>query len=156
MSNADSRLGPLSRIRIDFAPRHRQPSAAQIAVATVVAIAGSLAADAVIVRLGETLFPSTKGYAHFQFADYAKLTVIGVLVACLGWPVITRVSSAPRWVYSRLAVLVTLVLLLPDVWLLYQGQSPQAVSVLMVMHLAIAFATYFAVVLIARAGRAQE
>jgi hypothetical protein len=52
---------------------------------------------------------------------------------------------------SRLAVLVTLVLLLPDVWLLHQHQPPRAVAVLIGMHLAIAVVTYFALVLLAPA-----
>jgi hypothetical protein len=41
------------------------------------------------------LFPRTAGYDHFRFSDYAKLTVIGVLIGAAGWPVITRISSAP-------------------------------------------------------------
>lgn len=120
-----------------------------MALATVVAVAASLLADALIVVIAQALFTSTKGYVHFQFGDYATLTIIGVLIACLGWPVITRVSSTPRLIYSRLAVLVTLVLLLPDLWLLHLGQSATAVTSLMAMHLAIAVLTYFAVVLLA-------
>jgi hypothetical protein len=27
---------------------------------------------------------------HFQIRDYAKLTVIGVAIACLAWPVVMR------------------------------------------------------------------
>ena len=77
---------------------------------------------------------------HFQFPDYAKLTVIGVIAACVAWPVITRISSAPRWVFFRLAILVTLVLWLPDVYILYLGQPADPVAVLIVMHLAIAAA----------------
>jgi hypothetical protein len=135
--------------RIDTAPTHRQPSAVRVAIATVVSLVGSLAADAALVAIGTRLFPSTKGYAHFQFSDYSKLTIIGVLVACLGWPVITRITSDPRWVYFRLAILVTLVLLLPDLYILHQGQPGKAVAVLMVMHLAIAVVTYNAMVRIA-------
>src|SRR5579872_982005 len=41
--------------RLDLAPRHRQPAAARLVVATVVAIAGSLAADALLVALGTHL-----------------------------------------------------------------------------------------------------
>jgi len=59
--------------------------------------------------------PLDQGFVHFQFSDYAKLTVVGVLIACAAWPIVARVSSAPRWLFLRLAVLVTLVLLLPDV-----------------------------------------
>jgi hypothetical protein len=128
--------------RVDFRPRHAQPKASRVALATVAAIAGSLLADALLVVIGQALFPATKGYAHFQFQDYAKLTVIGVIIACAAWPVVTRVSSDPRWLFFRLAILVTVVLLLPDFWILYRGQPADAVAVLMVMHLAIAVVTY--------------
>ena len=128
--------------RIDFSPPHRPPTWWRVALATVLSIAGSLGADALLVFIGTRLFPSTKGYVHFQFQDYAKLTVIGVLIACAAWPVVARISSAPRWLFFRLAIVVTLVLLLPDVYIWHQGQSAQAVSVLMAMHLAIALVTY--------------
>jgi hypothetical protein len=138
--------------RLDFAPAHRQPSALRVAAATVVALAGSLAADALLVVLGTAVFPSTKGYVHFAFADYSKLTIIGVLIACAGWPVVTRVSSAPRWLFLRLAILTTLVLYLPDLYLLMLGDSVEAVAVLMLMHLAIAVVTYNALVRLAPVG----
>ncbi|HEX4245764.1 MAG TPA: hypothetical protein VHY77_09370, partial [Acidimicrobiales bacterium] len=93
--------------------------------------------------------PSTKGYGHFQFSDYSKLTIIGVIIACLAWPVVTRISSSPRWLFFRLAILVTLVLLLPDLWILAKGQPVRAVVVLMAMHLAIALITYNALVHVA-------
>lgn len=140
----------LALFRIDFAPAHRPPSSGRVVAATVVSLVASLVADAALVAIGTAMFPSTKGYVHFRFADYGKLTVIGVVIACLAWPVIARVSSAPRWLYLRLAVLVTVVLWLPDLWILAKGQPAQAVAVLMVMHVAIAVATYNAVVHIAR------
>ncbi len=132
----------LSLARIDFAPRHGQPQAGRVLVATLGSIAGSLAADALLVVIGQAIFPSTRGYPHFQFPDYARLTVIGVLIACAGWPVVTRISSAPRWLFFRLAVLVTLILWLPDLYILHGGAPARAVAVLMLMHLAIALVTY--------------
>jgi hypothetical protein len=142
--------------RIDLAPKHRQPSPVRWVLASVLSVAGSLAADAVLVAIGTAVFPSTKGYVHFEFHDYARLTVIGVVIACLAWPVVTRVSSAPRWLFLRLAVLVTLVLLLPDVWLLLKGQPPRAVLVLMTMHVAIALVTYNLLVRVAPVRAAAE
>jgi hypothetical protein len=132
----------LAWARIDLSPSHRPPAWWRVALATVLSLAGSLGADALLVFIGERLFPSTKGYAHFQFHDYAKLTVIGVLIACAAWPVVARISSAPRWMFFRLAIAVTVVLLLPDVYIWHQGQPVQAVVVLMAMHLAIALVTY--------------
>src|ERR1700742_468164 len=138
--------------RVDFRPRHAQPRTSWLIVATVVSVAGSLAADALLVVIGQAVFPSTRGYAHFQFADYAKLTVIGVVIACAAWPAVTRVSAAPRWLFFRLAVLVTVVLWLPDRYILYRGQPAEAVAVLMVMHLAIALVTYNLLVRLAPVG----
>ena len=132
----------LAWVRIDFSPPHRPPAWWRVAIATVLSIVGSLLADAVLVAIGTHVFPATKGYMHFGFADYANLTVIGVLVAGIAWPVVVRMSSAPRWLFFRLAVVVTLVLFLPDVYIWLQGQSAQAVAVLMAMHVAIALITY--------------
>ena len=141
-----------SAARIDFRPRHAQPAMSRVALATIAAVAGSLAADALLVLIAQAVFPATRGYAHFQFGDYAKLTVIGVVGACLGWPIVTRISSAPRWLFFRLAILVTLVLWLPDVYILYAGQPADAVAFLFVMHLAIALVTYNLLVHLAPAG----
>ena len=132
----------LDAAHVDFAPTHRQPSWLRVAVAAFGAIGGSLLATALMVAIGTAVFPSTHGYAHFQFADYAKLTVIGVIIASIAWPVVTRLTSAPRWLFFRLAVLVTVVLWLPDLYILYRGQPGDAVGVLMAMHVAIALVTY--------------
>jgi hypothetical protein len=142
--------------RIDFWPRHAQPKISRLVLATLAAIAGSLAADALLVVIGQAIFPGTRGYVHFQFHDYARLTVIGVIIACAAWPVITRVSADPRWLFLRLAILVTLVLWMPDVYILYRGQSADAVAVLFVMHLAIALVTYNLLVRLAPTGPAPR
>jgi hypothetical protein len=117
-----------------------------LAVATICAIVGSLVADAILIKIGTAAFPSISGYVHFRFSDYATLTVVGVLGACVGWPIVLSISSAPRWLFLRLAVVATLILWLPDVWILSRGQSVRAVLVLMVMHVAIAVVTYNALV----------
>jgi hypothetical protein len=143
----------LALARVDMAPTHRQPPLLAVVVATVASLVGSLAVDALLVLIGQAVFPSTKGYSHFQFADYSKLTIIGVIIACAAWPVVTRISSAPRWLFFRLAILVTIVLLAPDVWILLQGQPPKAVFVLMLMHLAIALVTYNCLVRLAPVRR---
>ena len=139
----------LDLVRLDFAPYHRQPSNGRVVLATVLSIVGSLVADALLVVIAQALWPSTKGYAHFQFADYAKLTIIGVIIACVAWPVTTWITSQPRWMFFRMAVLVTLALWLPDVYILFQGQPAKAVGMLFVMHVAIALVTYSALVYLA-------
>jgi hypothetical protein len=142
------RLLRLARVDFDRSA-HRPTSVWRLLAALAVSVAGSLGADALLVRLGTATFPSITGYVHFQFHDYARLTVIGVVIACVAWPVVTWVSSAPRWLFFRLAILVTLVLWLPDLYILDLGQPATAVAVLMIMHLAIAVITYNALVHIA-------
>jgi hypothetical protein len=139
----------LGLIHLDFAPKHQQPSGGRVVLATVVSLAGSLLADALLVVIAQAVFADTKGYSHFQFADYCKLTVIGVIIACIAWPVTTRITSQPRWMFFRMAVLVTLVLWLPDVYILVNGQPAKAVGFLFAMHLAIALVTYNALVRLA-------
>lgn len=143
----------LAIARVDWAPPHRQPTPARLAVATVAAILGALAADAILVAIGTRIFPGTAGYEHFRFDDYAKLTIIGVLVGAAGWPVITRISTAPRWLYGWLTMLISAALFVPDAWLLVRGQPPDAVVVLMAMHVAIAMVLYCSVVFVAPVRR---
>jgi hypothetical protein len=138
--------------RIDRSVRHSVPPFVRVVVGTVLAVVVSLLADALIVLTGKRLFPSTAGSAHFRFSDYATLTLIGVLIAGAAWPVVVRISSAPRWLFFRLAVVVTLVLWLPDLYLVLRNQPVRSVAVLMAMHLAIAVITYNLMVRIAPAG----
>ncbi|NVN00520.1 DUF6069 family protein [Arthrobacter sp. SDTb3-6] len=136
-------------LNLDF-PRGRcQPTAGRFLVAALVSIAASLAACAVIVAVGTALFPSTSGYDHFRFMDYAKLTVPGVTAASLAWPTVTLLSSQARRPFAWLTVIVTLGGLSPDAWILYKGAPPEAVVILVVMHLALAAVTYPALVHIA-------
>ena len=139
----------LALARLDRRPLERPPSPTRVLLATLAALGGSLGADAALVAIGTALFPSTRGYAHFRFSDYGLLTVIGVLIACAAWPVTARVTSAPRWLFSKMAVLVTLALWLPDLYLLAKGEPGRAVGVLMAMHLAIALVTYHLLVRLA-------
>lgn len=145
----------------DPAPDHAIPSADRLVLATVLSVAVCLVVDAGLVALGTHAFPGTKGYVHFRFSDYGKLTVIGILIACAAWPVVVRLTSAPRWVFVRMAVLVTAVLLLPDLYIWHGGQPGKAVFVLVWMHLAIGIITYNMLVRVApprtsRPGRELE
>jgi hypothetical protein len=97
----DALASPASSVPGSVVPR--LGSAARTA-ATIVSLAGSLAADVAPVAIGTAVFPSTRGYVHFQFHDHPRLTVIAVVVACLAWPVVMRISSQPRWLFFRLAM----------------------------------------------------
>jgi hypothetical protein len=124
-------------------------------MATVVFIIGSLIVDALLVMIGTHLFPSTKRYVHFQFHGYAKLTLIGIVIACAAWRVLVRIGAEPRWLFLRLAVAVTVLPLLPDLYILHQGQTIRAVEFLMVTHVAIGVIPYNALVRITR-GRQHQ
>lgn len=155
----EGRVGRLLAVsRVGPGASHAQPARGRLVLATAAALACSLVADAVLVAAGKSLFPSTRGFSHFRFFDYATLTVIGVLVACVAWPLVTRLSYAPRWLFVRLAVLVTIGALLPDAWILARGEPPKGVAVLVTMHLAIAVVTYNALVRLApvRPAPAEE
>ena len=142
-------LRPVLRyFHVDFEPR-TPPTWKSLGYATLVAVIGSLVADWILVKIGVALYPKEAGYQHFQFADYSKLTVVGVLIACAGWPIVARISSQATWLFLRLAVLVSLVLLLPDLAIWFLGQPANAVFVLVWMHIAIAIVTYLALITLA-------
>jgi hypothetical protein len=128
------------------------PSPLRLLVASLVALVGSLLADWLLVKLGVHVFPSTHGFVHFQFSDYARLTIIGVVIACAGWPLCTAVTSQPRRLYLQAAVAITIVLFAPDAYIWHNGASGQAVFVLVWMHIAIAIITYNSLVRLAPAG----
>ncbi len=139
----------LQHFRIDLISLRGGPKRGALMLATAAAVTGSLLADAGIVAVAGRLFPSIAQYPHFQFLDYARLTVVGVLIACAGWGIIPHFATDPRWLFSRIAVLTTLVLFLPDVYILMFGAPFLAVLVLMAMHIAIAYVTYYALVVLA-------
>lgn len=146
----------LAAARVDLQAPTTGPPLPQVAVATAAALAVSLGANALLVRAGTAVFPSTAGYTHFRFSDYAPLTALGVVAAGAAWWVTTRATSVPRWLFLRLAVVVTLVLLAPDAWLLAKGQPADAVAVLVVMHLAVTLVTYNLLVRVAPVGGPGE
>jgi hypothetical protein len=91
---------------------------------------------------------------HIDFAPQHRQpswprVIVASLAAIVGSLVVTRVSSRPRWLFGVSAIVVTLVLWLPDLYILHGGAPGKAVAVLMVMHLAIAVVTYNCLVRIA-------
>lgn len=134
---------------LDLPGLSRQPSLWRWIVGTVVAIGLSLAACAGLVVIATHLFPSTIGYGHFGFSDYSKLTIIGVFIACVGWPFVVAITSRARWLYLWLGILATVISLAPDLWILHLGQPVAGVATLAVMHVALGIVTYGAMVLIA-------
>ncbi|HKT56264.1 MAG TPA: DUF6069 family protein [Microbacterium sp.] len=148
-SNTSASTGLLGYFRIDAPGARFQPAAWRFVLASAVAVVGSVAACAIVAQIWMLADPATRGYDHFRFMDYTKLTVIGVVIACLGWPIAAALSSRARRLYVWAAYAVTIVSFAPDGWILLHGQSPSGVLGLAVMHVAVAVVTYWAVVLIA-------
>ena len=129
------------RARLDLRGR-TPPSNARWVLAAALSVALSLALDMVAVHVAKAEFPATRHFSHFRFADYGTLTVAGSLTGAAGWAAVVRLSSAARWLFLRLAVVVTFVLWIPDVWILVQGATAEGVATLAVMHLLVVLATY--------------
>lgn len=136
-------------LRLDMPGRVAQPVLWRWIIATVTAIGLSLLACAILALITTQLFPSTIGYGHFQFSDYSKLTIIGVSVACVGWPFVTWITTNGRRLYLWLGIIATIVSLAPDLWILDLGQPPAGVATLAVMHVALGVVTYLSMILIA-------
>jgi hypothetical protein len=126
-------------------PAHRRVLAAGLAAAAV-----SLAADVVLATIGQAAFTVPASFGKFGFGTYALLTVLGVAGATATWAAVTRLSSRPKWLLTRLAALVTALFLIPDFLLLGTPGNPAGpVVILMLMHLAIAVITYTALTQVA-------
>ena len=102
------------------------------------------------MAIGRAVFTVPASFGKFAFGTYALLTVLGVAGATLTWDAVTRLSSRPAWLLTRLAALVTALFLVPDFLLLGTPGNPAGpVVILMLMHLAIAVVTYTALIKIA-------
>ncbi len=140
--------GPAA-LHLDFPAGNAQPALWRWLVASIIALAGSIAACATLAAIGIALVPSTAGYEHYGFSDYAKLTTLGVGAAAITWPIVTLVTTRARRLYLWLAIIVTIVSFAPDLWILRGGQPAPAVADLAVMHVAVGLITYLALVFIA-------
>lgn len=136
-------------LRLDFPRGSAQPRLWRWIVGTIVAIGASLLLCAGLAAAAIAADPSLAGYGHFQFADYAKLTILGVFAACVGWPILTWLTTSGRILYLWAAILVVLASLLPDLWILHLGQPVAGVLTLMLMHVGLGVITYPAMVFIA-------
>jgi hypothetical protein len=110
----------------------------------------SLLADIVLAAVGKAAFTVPASFGKFSFGSYSLLTVAGIAGATATWWAVTRLTSQPRWLLTRLAALVTALFLIPDFLLLGTPGNPAGpVTILMLMRLAIAVITYTALLKIA-------
>ena len=104
-------------------------------VAAVVAVLG----NALIALLVSTLAPGgvEKG---LRFAEYATMTVVGVLIGTAGWTLVRRFAPRPRAVLRVLVPVVVVLSFGADLALLAGGTSVANVVGLMLMHVVVAAA----------------
>lgn len=150
-------VGP-SFLQLDLPRGMAQPALWRWIVGTVVAIAASLLVCWALAKLASAADPNLASYAHFQFSDYSRLTVIGVVGACVGWPIVTWLTASGRRLYLWAAIAAVVVSLAPDAWILYLGQPAGGVATLALMHIGLGAATYLSMVFIApqRKSRAHR
>jgi hypothetical protein len=121
-----------------------------VVAAGLAAAAGSLAGDVVLATIGQAAFTVPASFGKFSFGTYALLTVLAAAGATATWWAVTRLSSRPKWLLTRLAALATALLLIPDFLLLGTPGNPAGPAViLMLMHLATAVITYTALIKVA-------
>jgi hypothetical protein len=142
-------------LRLDRRPLSELPKVTRVASAGMIAVVGSLVVDAVLVALGRAVFDPASSFGPFHFSSYAPLTVLGVVAATIGWGILVHLTSVPRWVLRRAAVVVTVALLIPDVAIL-PGNPDGGVATLMVMHIAIAVITYASLLRVAPARETRS
>ena len=110
----------------------RPPVVARVLAGTALAALASLFGDALVVQWTKSRYPSLSNYSHFRLADYGTLTIVGVLGAGFAWWLVTRSVGTPRRVFFRVALVVTVVLWLPDLWLLVRGEPGRAIAAVLV------------------------
>lgn len=134
---------------LDMSPTLLPPKLGRLVFASVLAVVCSLAVDDLIIKVAISVYPSDRGFSHFRPFDYGSLTILGVVAASAFWPVALRISSSGRQLFFRVAIVASILLWIPDLWLLARHESVSAVGALMTMHLAIALITYGALTRIA-------
>ncbi len=139
----------LDRAGIVTPLERRAPSPQRFVVAAIIAMGASVALTTVIAKFGVRIFPAVRHYSHLRLFDYAGLTIMGVSAACAAWLAVSQLTTSPRRLFLRLAVVVTTVLLVPDLALLLLKVAPRAVLILVCMHLAVAIVTYNVLVRVA-------
>ena len=92
----------------------RPPAPARLLVALLLSLAGRSLPRRPTGGGRDGRVPRHEGLGQFHFSDYGLLTAIGVVLACAAWAVVAQLAPDPRRVFFRLAMGVTVVLLLPD------------------------------------------
>ncbi|GAA1618788.1 DUF6069 family protein [Actinoplanes couchii] len=119
----------------------QQTTPLRVAGGIALAAIGSVAVNAVIAMLAHAAGASDE-FMPLTIGAYGFLSVVGVLIAAIGWAVIRRAAKQPAAVFRWLVPTIVVVSLIPDVLLLtgegQPGTGIVAVVALMLMHVAVA------------------
>ena len=86
-------LGLLAIFKVDFEPKHKQPTNGRLVLANDHVRSSARWRPTLRSSPSAPLSsPPRRATCIFGFSDYAKLTIVGVIIACAGWPIVTRVS----------------------------------------------------------------
>ena len=118
------------------------PSGLRVATITAVSALASIVVNAALAWLATAFDPPLRHSSHFRLSDYGTLTVVGVAAAGAAWFAATRYLATPRHTFFRVAIVASLVLWLPDLWLYLKHEPTRAVVFLVIMHLTVALITY--------------
>ena len=117
----------------------------RLAVAGVVAVVLSLAANGLVRGVTLLLFDISPEFRPFTWPQLTLFTVIGVVGATLAYAWVLRRSPQPATRFRNIALVVLLLSFLPDVGLLVSQAAPgmtiPAFWTLIVMHVATAAIT---------------
>lgn len=100
-------------------------------------VAASVAANAVVREVALRIFGVSPAFHHLMWGHLISVTVIAVSGAVIVFAAVARYAPCPIRLYWRLAGVVLVLSLLPDVAMIFEagtGHSLTAVGSLMVMH----------------------
>ena len=118
------------------------PTPLRVATITIISAIASTVVNAALVWLATAFDPPLHHFSHFRLWDYGTLTIVGVMAAGAAWFVATRYLATPRPTFFRVAIVATLVLWLPDLWLYLRHEPTRGVVFLVIMHATVALITY--------------
>ena len=120
----------------------RQGLSAQFWRVGLLTLLAAVAINACIALAAHTLFTVSPTFAPLQFASVIPATAVAVTGALLVLALISRRSQQPVRLFRRIALLVLLVSIIPDLLLpvigLYPGATLPEVGTVPLMHLATA------------------
>lgn len=118
------------------------PTGLRVATITAISALASIVVNAALVWLATAFDPPLRHFSHFRLWDYGTLTIVGVAAAGAAWYFATRYLVMPRHTFFRVAVVASLVLWLPDLWLYLKHEPTRAVVFLVIMHATVTLITY--------------